>query len=162
MNRACERRPRRIAGLRGGVRRRMATLSALSAMALAVTAAQAHATAITEYSSGLNPSSSPRVIVAGADGNLWFTDLANPGAIGRITPAGTITEYTAGLNAGSVPGGIVAGTDGNLWFTDDGSTRAIGRITPAGTITEYTTGLNPGSSLTGRSRKYDHVLDIRS
>ncbi len=100
---------------------------------------------IAEFSTGLNPGSAPSSIVAGPDGNLWFTDDGTTRAIGRITPRGAITEFSTGLNAGSAPRSIVAGSDGNLWFTDDGSTRAIGRVTPSGEITEFSTGLNPGS-----------------
>lgn len=76
----------------------------------------------------------PNFIVAGPDGNLWFTeDHANK--IGRSTPQGTITEFTvpttnAGLTA------IAAGPDGNLWFTESSANR-IGKITPQGSITEF-------------------------
>ncbi len=100
---------------------------------------------ITEFSAGLNPGSAPWSIVAGPDGNLWFTDDGTTRAIGRITPSGAITEFSTGLNAGSAPKSVVAGSDGNLWFTDDGSTRALGRVTPSGEITEFSAGLNPGS-----------------
>jgi streptogramin lyase len=105
----------------------------------------AQATAITGFSSGL--SSAPASIVAGPDGNLWFTESH---AIGRITPSGAVTEYgTAnGLNPGNMLfGDIALGSDGNLWFSDDGTTKAIGRITPSGAITEYGSshGLNAGS-----------------
>jgi streptogramin lyase len=99
---------------------------------------------ITEFSAGLNPGSAPRSIVAGADGNLWFTDDGSTRAIGRITPSGAINEFTAGLNPGSLPTSIVAGPGGSLWFADDGSTEAIGRITPSGAINEFNTGLQSG------------------
>jgi streptogramin lyase len=112
----------------------------------AATATAASPGVISEFSVGLNAGSSPADIVAGPDGNLWFTDIGNTKAIGRITPSGSITEFATGLNAGSSPGSPVTGPDGNLWFTDGGSTKAIGRITPSGSITEFTTGLKPGSS----------------
>jgi streptogramin lyase len=35
-------------------------------------------------------------VATGPDGNLWFTESANPGAIGRITPAGTVTTFSTG------------------------------------------------------------------
>jgi virginiamycin B lyase len=34
----------------------------------------------------------PTNLVAGPEGNVWFTDLA-AGKVGRVTPGGTITEY---------------------------------------------------------------------
>ena len=108
----------------------------------------------TIFTAGLTGSSLVQAIVAGPDGNFWFTEvgipgLGIPGGIGRITPAGDITLFTLGLNTGSSPGVIVAGSDGNLWFTDRGSTPAIGRITPSGVISEFTQGLSPSAFLSG-------------
>jgi streptogramin lyase len=79
---------------------------------------------------------SPDDIVAGPDGNLWFTE-SGADRIGRITPGGTITEFTT-PTAGSNPTGIASGADGNVWFIESG-TNDIGRIAPAGVITEFTT-----------------------
>jgi streptogramin lyase len=39
---------------------------------------------ITEFTAGLSPNSEPNRIAAGPDGNLWFTENANPGRIGKI------------------------------------------------------------------------------
>ena len=85
----------------------------------------------------------------GATGNLWFTEQASPGRIGRITPTGTITEFSTGLTSDSKPTGIAAGADGNLWFTEQASPARIGRITPEGTITEFSTGLTANSQPRG-------------
>ncbi len=79
---------------------------------------------VTEYS--LPEYSEPNAIVAGADGNLWFTE-SNTNKIGRVTPSGTITEYA--LPKESYPLRITSGPDDNLWFTDY-SSRKIGKITP--------------------------------
>jgi streptogramin lyase len=79
--------------------------------------------------------SNPFDIVAGADGNLWFTEL-DAGKIGRATPNGVITEFGLASPA-SQPRGIAAGPDGNIWFTTI-TAKTIGRITPQGTITEFT------------------------
>jgi streptogramin lyase len=100
---------------------------------------------ITEFSSGMNANSLPEAIVAGSDGNFWFTDAGITPAVGRITPAGIITEFTHGLNPGASPWAMTAGPDGNLWFTDAGTAPAIGRITPAGVVTEFSLGLNSGA-----------------
>ena len=78
--------------------------------------------------------SRPYTIVAGPDGNLWFTESTS-GAIGRITPSGVITEFPL-PNPKSNPYGITRGADGNLWFTERLADR-IGKITPSGVITEY-------------------------
>ena len=87
-------------------------------------------------------------LTVGPDGNLWFseestdgTSPASPGAIGRITPAGTITEFPLPAGYGS-PSGLTVGPDGNLWFSEElysdlYPTGAIDRITPAGALTEF-------------------------
>src|SRR5947199_7864073 len=75
----------------------------------------------------------PYVITAGPDGNVWFTD-SNGNHIGRVTPAGVITEFSVPTSS-SLPVGICMGPDGNLWFTEAHGHK-IGRITPAGVITE--------------------------
>ena len=64
------------------------------------------------------PDARPYICTEGADGNLWFTEIGDPGQIGRITPAGVITEFATGLTNNSAPDQIVAGPDGNLWFTE--------------------------------------------
>src|SRR5579885_3133497 len=88
---------------------------------------------ITEFAVPI-ANSDPEGIVAGPDGNLWFTEYQSS-KIGRITPSGTITEFAL-PNANSQPRGIATGPDGNLWFTEYGSNQ-IGRITPSGTITQF-------------------------
>ena len=65
-------------------------------------------------------------IVAGSDGNLWFTEARNK--IGRITTEGKIKEFPTS----SAPGNITAGPDGALWVTEPGK---IARITTGGVIT---------------------------
>ena len=42
---------------------------------------------VTEFTAGITPGSFPFNIVAGPDGNMWFTEYAAAGnRIGRITP----------------------------------------------------------------------------
>jgi len=60
--------------------------------------------------------SRPYTIVAGPDGNLWFTESVGNN-VGRITPEGTITEFPVPTPA-SGPYGIAVGADGNVWFTE--------------------------------------------
>ena len=72
------------------------------------------------------PASNPQEIVAGADGNLWFTDRGTD-RIGRITPTGTVTTFDAGIPADAEPWGISTGPDGNIWFTEV-ETGHVGRV----------------------------------
>lgn len=99
-------------------------------------------------------------LVAGPDGNVWFTCFrAKPGAagvaiVGRVTPQGAVTEFSDGIPAGFGIRDLVAGADGNLWFTLSGATyppsksrqSAIGRITSAGVVTLFRSGLRERSS----------------
>jgi virginiamycin B lyase len=119
--------------------RRATTLSltffAVLAGAFAPAAARASAI-VTSYTQGLTPGTTIADIALGPDGNLWFTESAAPGRIGRITPAGQVTEFTAGLTPSAQPAGIAAGPDGAMWFTERTGAR-IGRIASDGTITEF-------------------------
>jgi streptogramin lyase len=86
------------------------------------------------------PYTGPSSLVAGPDGNIWFTstttrslpNVGTPPAIGRITPGGEITEFRAGLSYASTPDGIIVGPDGALWFTDR-ELGKIGRFAPSAT-----------------------------
>src|SRR5262249_38165424 len=77
--------------------------------------------------------SDPNQIVAGPDGNLWFTDLENK-TIGEITTSGKVTVYP-------IPGGpavaITNGPDGALWYTQNTQNGGIGRITTSGKVTYF-------------------------
>lgn len=88
---------------------------------------------VTEFTAGL--SGIPGPMIAGPDGNLWFTEPTVQ-KIGRVTPSGIITEFPIGSSP--FPGGldITAGPDGNVWFTDE-PLNIVGRITPAGAMTEF-------------------------
>jgi virginiamycin B lyase len=87
--------------------------------------------------------SGPGTIVAGADGNLWFTERGGGGPkIGRITPDGHLAHFRLPSRDWR-PASIVAGTDGNLWFGEEPvifspkRRSRVGRITTAGAITEF-------------------------
>jgi len=91
-------------------------------------------------------SGKPAQITVGAEGEVWFTEGNNPGAIGRVNPAtGEVREFTKGLTINSRPTGITTGPEGDIWFTEAVSPGRIGRIIPAtGEITEYSAGLTVG------------------
>ena len=115
--------------------------SVLLASSMGVALAQV----VTEFSAGISAGAAPYGIVAGPEGNLWFTELSGR-RIGRITPAGVVTEFSAGISASAGPVTITLGPDGNLWFTENPGNR-IGRITPAGVVTEFSAGISPGAGL---------------
>jgi streptogramin lyase len=132
-------------------RARTLSLTLLTLLTGALTPAAARASAIvTSYTQGLTPGTNMADIALGSDGNVWFTEIAAPGRIGRISPAGQITEFTAGLTANSQPSGITAGGDGAMWFTERAGGR-IGRIASDGTITEFALpgGSQPGGIVSG-------------
>ncbi len=77
-------------------------------------------------------------LIAGPDGNLWFSFESSDshynaiGNIGKISPQGKISIYSLGKY--NVPEDMTVGPDHNIWFT---SFAAIGRITPAGQISLF-------------------------
>jgi streptogramin lyase len=81
----------------------------------------------------------PAAIVAGPDGDVWFTDPAL-GRIGRVTTKGAITEFDLDVS----PRGLTLGPDGNLWFS---SFAGIGRISPTGEIREFPSRAGAGSQI---------------
>ena len=93
----------------------------------------AHAQTFTEFRIP-TARSQPGYITLGADGALWFTELAG-NKIGRITITGEISEFSIPTPK-SQPYSIAAGPDGNVWFVEFAGNK-IGRITPSGTITEF-------------------------
>lgn len=88
---------------------------------------------VKEFSAGITADSFVREITAGADGNLWFTELVGA-RIGRITPAGSVHEFSAGISG--YPEGITSGPDGDVSFTEI-FPPMVARITPSGAVTEF-------------------------
>src|SRR5213078_1253926 len=80
----------------------------------------------------LNPGANlQQALVAGPDGNLWFTDQGTTKAIGMINPTThAISEFSTGLNPGANLGRVAVGPDGNLWFGDKGTTPSIYVMNP--------------------------------
>jgi streptogramin lyase len=104
------------------------------AAACAATLAAGASAQVTEFPLP-TPMSRPYTIVAGPDGNLWFTE-SNGNRIGRITTAGAITEFPV-PTAASGPYGIAVGAEGDVWFTERFGNK-IGRFTPStGVFREY-------------------------
>jgi subtilisin family serine protease len=78
----------------------------------------------------------PTGIIAGPDGNVWFTNTASS-KIGKITTSGTITEYAIPGGAGAMYA-MVTGPDGNLWVSSNaGNGSKVIRVTTGGSITEF-------------------------
>jgi streptogramin lyase len=100
---------------------------------------------VTMFSAGLSKKSYPGEIIAGSDGNLWFTESTGSSAVGRVTPQGSITVFPLGLQEALGIGGLGAGPDGNLWFTqvfdlphgDNEPGGQIGRVSPTGEVTSF-------------------------
>ena len=82
---------------------------------------------MTEFARPSTTYDQPNQIIAGPDGNLWYT-VFFAAKIGRITPSGVVDEFPV-LNRQAAPGGIAVGSDGALWFTQATSGK-IGRIHP--------------------------------
>ena len=97
-------------------------------------ARQLMALAISTYSvpTGVGQGSQPTAIVAGPDGNVWFTETFGS-KIGRITTGGSVKTF--GTTAGNAED-ITVGPDNNLWFTT--SDKKIGRMTTAGAVKLFT------------------------
>ena len=84
-----------------------------------------------------NSSADPLSIVAGPDGNMWFTEF-QANQIGKITLAGTITEYPAPANSGP---NYIASSNGYLWFTEYNPTSgAIAQMNTAGQVVNQFSG----------------------
>ncbi len=70
--------------------------------------------------------SGPVGVVAGPDGNLWFTENGL-NRIGQVTTAGDIKHEAVIPSPSTLPEGIAVGPDGNIWFTEAGGNR-VGRV----------------------------------
>ena len=64
------------------------------------------------------PDAHPGAVVAGPDGNVWFTDSGTD-ALGRITPSGKVTEFAL-PRPPDPPGlyGLAVGAHRTLWYTE--------------------------------------------
>lgn len=94
---------------------------------------------VTEYSS---VHGNPFMMVAGKDGNLWFTYYSSTeGYIGRITTAGVLTIYSGHIGAYDIANGPDEGGDHYIWWTESdhyGVYDYVSKInTSTGAITHY-------------------------
>jgi virginiamycin B lyase len=86
----------------------------------------------------------PYGIVAGPDGELWFTEKS-ANKIGMINPTTHAISEFALPSGFAAPAGITEGPDGNLWCTNSASS-AIGQINPTThAITRYAYSATLGS-----------------
>ncbi len=115
-------------------------LAAVGCTCLAALALAAGTSQFAEYPLPI-PQQDPVAIVAGPDGNLWFT-LHNSSQLGIATPAGQV-RIEPGLSS---PGEGIASAAGDLWVTEPNA-NAVARVTPSLTVTVYT--LGQGSDPTG-------------
>ena len=114
-------------------------LATLTIVALTMNAFDAEGQTIREFS--LPADSDLTQIVAGPDGNFWFTEqMAN--RIGIISPDGSslIERPLPTPNAGV--DGITLGPDGNLWFVET-TAMQIGRMKLDGSVVEFPTRCSP-------------------
>jgi streptogramin lyase len=70
--------------------------------------------------------SGPVGIVAGPDGDLWFTENGL-NRIGHMTTAGVFKPEAMVPSSSTFPEGITVGPDANIWFTEAGGGR-VGRV----------------------------------
>jgi streptogramin lyase len=122
--------------------------AALSVLCLLALAGRTDAATVTEFPEVI-AGSAPLGIAAGADGNLWFTEVAGS-RIGRLTTTGSAVDFStgSGISTGSRPWGIAAGPDGNLWFTEESGNR-VGRITTGAKGTEFSAGISADAAPRG-------------
>jgi virginiamycin B lyase len=112
---------------------RTVAIGVLAAVLVAALPAAAGTGAVLEYSVP-TVNSQPVSIVAGPDGNLWFSEFRG-NKIARLATDGVFTEFAI-PTPNSQPDDMDVGPDGNLWFAEVLGNR-IGRITPDGVITEF-------------------------
>jgi streptogramin lyase len=114
--------------MRGLVPKLLTAAVALSAM-LAWAPAAGAAPAITgKFNLGTEIETNNK-IVAGPDGNMWFT---LPGKkVGKITPAGLVQEFE--LTKVETPIGIAAGPEGRIWVVGTGKAESFLPANPTGT-----------------------------
>jgi virginiamycin B lyase len=89
---------------------------------------------------------SPRDLVLGRGGDVWFNALRGASAgedvLGLMTPRGRFRIFGASLGEDTRMTGLRAGTGGSLWFANVEAGK-VGRITTGGRIAQFDTGNPP-------------------
>ena len=116
---------------RFGVLIRLGAALAVTTTLVSPTIVAAFTPSVTSYTT---TSSYVSGLVAGPDGNMWYSSRAG-GKVGKVTLGGTVTEY-ATPSSSDTPS-ITTGPDGNLWFVEY-SNNKVGKVTTSGSFTEYT------------------------
>lgn len=121
---------------RASVLVRTLVVAALASVALA---APAGAVTITEFEASPGQISLPINIVAGADGNLWWTEIGSEPGIGRMSPSGerfpVIPDGSNPIDLAVAPGGWVS------WVSQEG----FGSRSPSGIVTRSANSFGAGS-----------------
>lgn len=111
-------------------------VAALASLALA---APAPAVTVTEFDANPGEISVPLNIVAGADGNLWWTEIGSEPGIGRMSPTGerfpVIPDGNNPIDLAAAPSGWVS------WVSQEG----FGRRSPSGFVTRETVNFRAGA-----------------
>jgi streptogramin lyase len=114
-------------------------LATLTAVALTMNTFNAESQTIQEFP--LPADSTPTQIVAGPDGNYWFTE-GTANRIGIVSPDGRSLIERPLPTPNANPQGITLGPDGNLWFVEE-SAMQIGRMKIDGSVEEFPTRCSP-------------------
>jgi len=118
------------------IRRAFAATALTAALgAIAPAAGLAVTGQVTEFQLPSTATSKPSSygVVAGPDGNMWFTEHSFGGnqhdnQIARVTPQGQIIEFKG--TAGTDPNGITVGPNNELWFSEPPN--FVGTMTTSG------------------------------
>jgi virginiamycin B lyase len=128
--------------MRGLTTKLLAAVAALAALALVATPAFAapSVTGVFKPASEIGQNSK---IVAGPDGNMWFTEEGAKD-VAKITPAGVITEYE--LPGTESPIGIAPGPEGRMWVVATGKATSFLPSDPKNTEQTFNSALINGEA----------------
>jgi virginiamycin B lyase len=121
------------------------SLALVLGLGVATASAIAHEPTVTEFQTGLTPTSGPWGITEGPGDKLWFTENG-ASALGSLTADTNVFEELTGLSIVGNARGIVEGPDGNLWVAQTAAGGKIAQITPGGTVTEFEAHEDPAQS----------------
>jgi streptogramin lyase len=124
---------------------KLVSLAAVCAASLALAAPALAAPAVTGTFPLGNEVEANQKIVAGPDGNMWFT-LASGKDVGKITPTGQVMEYDLEGVEGAT--GIAPGPEGKMWVPSTNKITSFSPSDPEGTDHTFTTAtINAGGQI---------------